>query len=83
MVGTRSTAKLWIKVCNAQSEPDWSIKKAEPKLRSVLRKTHKRNSPRANLYTLYNLARINFNQTDCFRVSVYIPSGAMAFREID
>ena len=37
----------------------------------------------SNLYTLYNLACINFNQTDCFRVSVYIPSGAMAFREID
>jgi hypothetical protein len=25
--------KVWIKVCYAQSEPDWSIKKAELRLR--------------------------------------------------
>jgi hypothetical protein len=27
-----SGAKVWIKVCNSHSGPDWSIKKAEPKL---------------------------------------------------
>ena len=33
-----SRAKVWIKVCNLQFEPDWSIKKAEPKLRMVFGK---------------------------------------------
>jgi hypothetical protein len=33
-----SKEKVWIKVCNSQSEPDWSIKKAEPKLRMVFEK---------------------------------------------
>ena len=33
-----SRGKVWIKVCNSQSEPDWRIKKAEPKLRMVLEK---------------------------------------------
>jgi hypothetical protein len=42
-----SNEKVWIKVCNSHSEPDRSIKKAESKLRIVLYKTHKRNSPRA------------------------------------
>jgi len=31
-------AKVWIKVCNAQSEPYWSMKKAEPKLRMLFEK---------------------------------------------
>jgi hypothetical protein len=29
---------VWIKVCNSHSEPDWRIKKAEPKLRMVFGK---------------------------------------------
>jgi hypothetical protein len=56
--GLLKIAKVWIKVCNSQSEPDWSIKKAEPKLRSVLWKTHKRNSPRTTCTLLPVLTSI-------------------------
>jgi hypothetical protein len=35
----KGDGEVWIKVCNSQSEPDWSIKKAEPKLRPVFAET--------------------------------------------